>query len=511
MKLTFLGHQGWMIESTDYRLLVDPIVRPYFRNSAHSRVWVYPPRRLALERLGRIDAVFFTHEHEDHFHIESIHALDRDTTIYLSGNMSGSAERILHEMGFARVRRLFAMEEIALGNELTMTLFPPPGAVFERWVLQPFIVGREYTDSFFNPVDCPVSKEFLAKAQRESINRLGVVCMANNTQVSRAFGNPHDLKDRQPLLGMDFEPARMLGAHLRHGDLPPVRFFAVVGGGFIEGTAPFGTYQCGSQKRLAEVLREFSHGRSRIVGPDPGEWIDLGADDPSLMAPEPAGIAAPSPEGAAALAEAEAKAAAYVPKRRYDPVTGGRTLPATDMEAIDQQLARLAERFSVHPMHAELIQQGFSRAEDGTPLPFGEGRLLLMLLVEVDGKRSKVAFEYQPMRRRFLRLRALPPGDLPRLYPFGFECWASDFLALCRGGLSVYEIIKHRYRAWVPEARYTGRHDFALALEQLFAPEVSPETTYRLYRSAYDRCRGAPARCGGADGGRGSTEPAGAQ
>ena len=478
-----------MMEASDYRLLVDPIVTAYFRNSPHSRVWMYPPRRLLLERAGAVNAVYFSHEHEDHFHIESIHALDRETVIYLSANISEPAERILGEMGFRKVRRLFAMDQVALGTEMTLTVFPPPAAPVERWVLQPFIKGRSYEDSFFNLVDCPASPEFLDTLTRAKVSLLGLVCMANNMQISRSSGPHYDLRPRREVLGMNIEPARVLSSHLKCGPMPPLRFFAVVGGGFIEGTAPFGTFKCASQTRLAELLSEYSHGKATIFGPKPGDAIELSDAAGTVTPAQENRIVAPSPEGQAAFEAAEAQAVEYVPSRNYEPVTGRTRLRAGEKEAIEGGLADLAVKLAAHPMHVEMTQQAFARSTDGRLLPYAEGRLLLALRNGApDDPRSALAYEYQPIRRAFVPLPALPRGDPWELYPFGFECWASDLLALLEGELSIYELIKHRYRYWTAEVTYTGRHNFALTLEHLFAPEVSPEATYRLYRRAYERC-----------------------
>ncbi len=489
MQLTFLGHQGWMVESHDFRLLIDPIFTSWFRNSEYSKVWVVPPRRLDLSKMGRIDAVYFTHEHEDHFHIESIDALPRATQIYLSGNMSEPAERILATMGFTRVRRVYASEKITLGSELLMTLYPPPGAPPERWVLQPLIRGRSWEDAFFNPVDCPISKRLLKELSEQKVERFGLVCMANNMQVPRGMRNPHDLRRHRLPFGANLEPSRVLNAHLALGDLPPLRHLAIVGGGFVEEASPFGMFLCPSQGRLAAVLEEYSYGRTRIFAPAPGERIDLGDPVDRLHPPAPDGFVLDCPDGDAAVRRATELAERFEEPEvfEYPPTTGRRSVTEDEVARLDELLQGFAVRLANTPLHVEMVQQGMDVSGDA-PSAFRDGRLLLRLLRE-SADDGAIHYEYQPSRRAFVRRKPVR-GDPMRRFPYGFECWAADFLELLSGRLVVYEIVKYRYRFWDPVEPVTGRHSFVATLDQMCAPEQNPDETWELYRRAWARVRG---------------------
>lgn len=478
--MTFLGHQGWLVEGGGHRLLVDPIVAPWFRNSAHSRVWVNPPRRIDLDALGAVHAVYFSHEHEDHFHIASIDLLPRAAKIYLSSNMSGAAEDILVHMGFSP-ERLYPGDRLQLGPELELSVFAPPAAPSERSVLQPFVRGRSFEDSFFNLVDCGLSPDFLEFTRKQKAPRLGLVCVANNQQAVAARRRPTALRDVPPTLGELLEPSRALSAHMGLGALPPVRFVAVVGGGFYEETSPFGLYLNPSQKRLGEILASWVHPECRVFGPDPGEQLEpSGALDQDRSR---AAFVVDSPEATRAIERARAMSAPADPSR-YAPVTSALSLSAEEAQSFESLLQQLAARIAAHAIHKEMTQQAYFKDEQGNHIAFGQGRLLLRLLHEP----VPWAFEYVPSRARFVRLEREPQRAV-ELYPFGFECWAADLRALLCGELSVYELIKHRFRSWEPMQTYLGRYNVPGLLDDLFAPDVVPDLTYRLYEQALQRAR----------------------
>ncbi|MCB1172980.1 MAG: MBL fold metallo-hydrolase [Leptospiraceae bacterium] len=481
-RVTFLGHQGWSVETDDFHLLIDPIVTPYFRNIDFARSWVYPPRAIDLQGSGSVNAIYLSHDHEDHFHIESLHHFDRSTVIYLCGNMSGAAERILREMGFAAVQRLFAMQSIALGKQMTMTLYPPPPSPTEHWVLQPYIEGAHPRESLYNPVDCGISPQFLSMLRKRKIRRMGLTCLANNTQhLPTPYHPTRLLPDRRSAFS-NFMPASVLNCHFGFNELPLMDILTIVGRGFMDELNPFGVYKEQSQQQLAAILQQYSYGESLIHGAEPGDVFESRGGK-MILTDTRSPLVVGSPEADAKMAEAEQKDLDFDPlSYEYTPATGQLQISDSEIETLELHLAKLALKIACHRMGMELISTNLS----AQARPFQEARLLLVL----KNGQSSLYYEYWPSFTEFRRVPAAPAHllELPGLYPHGYECWAADLLALFESDLSIYQIIAFKNRVWSPQNGMHGNYNFMNVLNDLFAPECAPDITYRLYRKAYDRC-----------------------
>lgn len=86
MKITKLGHCCLLIETKGKRLLTDP---GCFTIEAHSQ-------------LANIDAILFTHEHADHYHLDSLKVLlEKNPEVQIFANASVS--ELLEKEGLAYV------------------------------------------------------------------------------------------------------------------------------------------------------------------------------------------------------------------------------------------------------------------------------------------------------------------------------------------------------------------------------------------------------------------------
>src|SRR5882757_8846778 len=121
MKITFLGHQGWQIENNKGRsFLLDPILEEIGNGAARLPVW--PQRRLDFSKMAPIDAVIISHEHADHFSLETLAALPPRCKIYISDLASLAMATAIREMGF-QVERFTALDTFSI-NGLKITPLP---------------------------------------------------------------------------------------------------------------------------------------------------------------------------------------------------------------------------------------------------------------------------------------------------------------------------------------------------------------------------------------------------
>jgi L-ascorbate metabolism protein UlaG (beta-lactamase superfamily) len=108
-EVTLVGHSCYKVTFGDVTILVDP-----WLTDRLDRLWVHFPRQVVDFDVKSVDGVFITHHHIDHFHPESLEALDRDVPIFVPSpertpNYGGSGMGfkaipwILRRLGFRQI------------------------------------------------------------------------------------------------------------------------------------------------------------------------------------------------------------------------------------------------------------------------------------------------------------------------------------------------------------------------------------------------------------------------
>ncbi|HVV86288.1 MAG TPA: MBL fold metallo-hydrolase [Kofleriaceae bacterium] len=108
-----LGHAGLVANLGGVHVAIDPWLPPASAGDAPP-----PP---GIGDLPPLAAIFLTHHHWDHLHVETLLQLDKRTTIYVPAQprgrvLSPQSDRLLRYLGFVDVRPLAHGEEVALGD-----------------------------------------------------------------------------------------------------------------------------------------------------------------------------------------------------------------------------------------------------------------------------------------------------------------------------------------------------------------------------------------------------------
>jgi UDP-MurNAc hydroxylase len=103
MRITFLGHAGLFIETAAGTVLCDPWFTPAFFGS-----WFPFPRNDWLDRAAYCspDFLYVSHEHRDHFDVETLRLVDKSATVLLPDFALGDHEAALRSLGFRSLVRL---------------------------------------------------------------------------------------------------------------------------------------------------------------------------------------------------------------------------------------------------------------------------------------------------------------------------------------------------------------------------------------------------------------------
>lgn len=80
MKVTYPGHANLLVEGR-LNFMCDPwLVGEHINNCT---VWFYPPRRITIADLPRLDFIFVSHDHPDHCNEATVRALPKDIPFYI--------------------------------------------------------------------------------------------------------------------------------------------------------------------------------------------------------------------------------------------------------------------------------------------------------------------------------------------------------------------------------------------------------------------------------------------
>ena len=103
MKLTVISQACLLIESGNDRLIIDP----WILGSCYWRSWwLFPPPRADLVHPETITAIYFTHEHPDHFHFPSLRRFPQFVRILVPRFPARRMATQLEERGYAHVEEI---------------------------------------------------------------------------------------------------------------------------------------------------------------------------------------------------------------------------------------------------------------------------------------------------------------------------------------------------------------------------------------------------------------------
>ncbi len=156
MQLTFVGHASWLVRSGKSSLLTDPTLEATFTGGAWE---VSPSRQVSLRGLPKLDAIFISHAHRDHFDVASLARLRRNCRVFCAADFE--ILYALDRLGFEDVVPVSPWSFHVLGGlEL---LFTPSEVRFPELGL--LVTDGEVT--FWNQVDTEVGLDTLERVNEK--------------------------------------------------------------------------------------------------------------------------------------------------------------------------------------------------------------------------------------------------------------------------------------------------------------------------------------------------------
>lgn len=456
--ITFLGHQGWMFSSQGTRILVDPLLTEHFGAGRVGRV--FPPRRLDLPAMPPVDAVFFSHEHDDHFSVATLARLDRRVAVYLSCRASTAARRLLAEMGFT-VTLLRPGTPVVVGVLEVHAFAPDHGEHdnLDEWDVLPLLVrDRSGHGSFFSSIDVDACAR--VDTRLRAFETPTVWCATNNA-TTWSFMKAGEVLDE----GVDDTAAVAASLLARYGALhvsgrePALTLLA--GNGFaFEGERAWlnANVFAADSERVCAVAETAFPGR-RFLAPTPGTTVTIVHGDVTDITPSTPWLTTEP--------RARWPSRAYLGDvelmERYAPACGDTSVADDALPALQREL----DRFAVYLYGTALFRALLALDDD----ELGERRPTFCVVLRVGDTGDAYVFEYDAPGCCFLRVTDRDPvAD----YVGGYEMWASDLLAIARCELGPYAVPFGRARLWnaLPPSRLRlSMLEFCLFHHPLRAPD----------------------------------------
>ena len=285
MRAIFIGHQTWLVEHSGTRILVDPLLCEDFGLVDEHRIEIYPPRTVDAAALSDVDLIFLSHEHSDHFDIQSLNLLPRSARFVVGATIVEPVKQCIRDLGFT-LTQVNDTEPMRVGN-LSLRFYPadPKTAFWESRVTQVHIEEAEQpVNGIFIAVDALVSEVFKTDIVEGRLAPPKLVIVSNNSRVSPpgAFQslenwgkNVSDSSRKVGPLGIGVLSA-VLTSYMDDFPVQPENI-ALCGGGFIKRMGGFAAFPFSDQPTLSRLANRLSLD-THIVGLLPGEAFALTPD-----------------------------------------------------------------------------------------------------------------------------------------------------------------------------------------------------------------------------------------
>jgi hypothetical protein len=165
----FVGHATAIVEYADLKIVLDP----HFLNThASGLAGYFPKRTVSIGNLLNLDAVFISHVHRDHFDIQTLNLIRRNTPIFCPNDPR--LNTALARLGFHDVLNVRDWTKLRIDNHLDVLWTPSEYHVPEHGIA--FRVGSTV---FWNMVDTVLEGGEVVRRVRQELNECPIsVCLA---------------------------------------------------------------------------------------------------------------------------------------------------------------------------------------------------------------------------------------------------------------------------------------------------------------------------------------------
>ncbi len=165
MRITALGHASYLIQSNNINILIDPVFGSTFENGESIP---FPDRKIHVNQIPKIDAVFLSHFHDDHFDIQSLKIVGLETPIYCP--KSAYHILFLKKEGFKNIKAISKFSPIKL-ESLTITPTPSDSPIHLEYGFILSVKGLY----IWNQVDTVITPSILKQVSERVTSKFSLI------------------------------------------------------------------------------------------------------------------------------------------------------------------------------------------------------------------------------------------------------------------------------------------------------------------------------------------------
>jgi UDP-MurNAc hydroxylase len=183
MKVTYIGHAAILVESGGTRILMDP----WLNDPTYHGTWFhYPPLVTRVRDLPKLDYLYVSHEHPDHFDPPTLRELDKSIPVFIANFRRKGFRDRLRALGFRDIRELdFGTTVPCNGSGLSVRLIPPD----RPWDDSAMLL-RDGEITLFNANDCHLDDDTLSRLGSEYAIDLAFLTFTGASQYPGCFEFP---------------------------------------------------------------------------------------------------------------------------------------------------------------------------------------------------------------------------------------------------------------------------------------------------------------------------------
>ncbi len=180
MEVTYIGHAAIMMHSGGKTILMDPwLTDPTY----HGSWFHYPPLEIGVDDLPKIDYLYISHEHPDHFDPPTLERLDKNVPVIIANFGRKRFRDRLQKVGFTNITELeFQTDYRPAGCPMTFRLIPPDRAWDDSAILV-----RDDRHAILNVNDCHLDDTTLSELGQQFAIDLAFLTFTGASQYPNCF------------------------------------------------------------------------------------------------------------------------------------------------------------------------------------------------------------------------------------------------------------------------------------------------------------------------------------